>query len=136
MEPSVDLKILLVEDNKINQRLFNLTIGQSGFKCDIANNGLEAFEKYKKNGYDIIFMDIQMPCCDGIEATQMIRKYESESKISNRVFIVALSASLIVDGKDECMEAGMDEYMEKPMKSKVLLALIDKVKSKNFSAIS
>jgi len=136
MESPDDIKMLLVEDNKINQRLFNLTIAQSGYKCDIANNGVEAFEMFRQNGYELIFMDIQMPCCDGIEATQMIRKYESDSKITNRAFIVALSASLIVDGKDECIEAGMDEYMEKPVKSKVLLALIDRIKSRNFRTIS
>lgn len=132
MEPPVDFKILLAEDNKINQRLFRFTIAQSGLNCDIANNGLEAFEMFKRNSYDLIFMDVQMPVCDGIEATQMIREYESESKIKNQVFIVALSASLLVDGKDECIEAGMDEYMEKPIKNRILPALIDKVKSKTF----
>lgn len=136
MVPPVNVKILLAEDNKINQRLFVLTIGQFGFKCDLANNGMEAFEMQRDKNYDLIFMDMHMPVCDGVESTQMIRQYEAENKVKIPVYIVALSASLVAERKDECIEAGMDEYMEKPLQGQLLLSVIEKIKSRAAQAIS
>ena len=136
MVPPAKVKILLAEDNKINQRLFVLTLGQFGLECDLANNGVEAFEMQRDKNYDLIFMDMHMPVCDGIESTQMIRRHEAENKVKIPVYIVALSASLIAERKDECIDAGMDEYMEKPMQGKLLLSVIEKVKYRTVQSIT
>lgn len=124
MHAQKELKILLVEDNKINQRLATITFNQLELKCDIASNGKEAFEMYQYNKYDLILMDLQMPVMNGLEATRLIRVFEKESDLQHRVFIVALTASEISEKKEECREAGMDDFMEKPIRGNMLHTLI------------
>lgn len=124
MHAQKELKILLVEDNKINQRLATITFNQLELKCDIASNGKEAFEMYQQNEYDLILMDLQMPVMNGLEATRLIRVFEKESDLQHRVFIVALTASEISEKKEECREAGMDDFMEKPIRGNMLHTLI------------
>lgn len=136
MNPAANIKILLSEDNKINQRLFTFTLAQYDLKCDVANNGLEAFEMYKQNAYDLIFMDMHMPVCDGLESTILIRQFEAENKLENKAYIVALSASLVVEHKEEYLDAGMNDYMEKPLKNNLLLAVIEKVNAMKTSPLS
>ena len=114
MDVRKEIRILLAEDNKINQRIASITFKQLDLKFDIANDGQEALEMYKLNGYDLIFMDIQMPVMDGLEATQLIRAYEKESASTRRVYIVALTANTISEKSEEYMESGMDYFMEKP----------------------
>ncbi len=118
-----DLKILLAEDNRINQRLVTITFNQLGVKCDIASNGQEAFEMFQQKDYDLIFMDLQMPVMDGLEATRQIRAFEEGSDLQLRVFIVALTANDISEKKEECIEAGMDDFMEKPFQENKLREL-------------
>lgn len=124
MHAQKELKILLAEDNKINQRLATITFNQLELKCDIASNGKEAFEMYQQNEYDLILMDLQMPVMNGLEATRLIRVFEKESDLQHRVFIVALTASEISEKKEECREAGMDDFMEKPIRGNMLHTLI------------
>ena len=121
-----ELKILVAEDNRINQRIAILTFKQLGVSIDIALNGLEALEMYRKKQYDLILMDMQMPEMDGLEATSEIRTFELESKMSRRAVIVALTGSEPTEKRDVCLEAGMNDYMEKPIQEKLLRSLISK----------
>jgi len=126
MELSQNLKILLAEDNKINQRLASFTFKQLGFICDIASNGQEALEMHQQNLYDLVLMDMEMPVMNGLEATRQIRAFEKASGQQHRVFIVALTANDISDKKNDCLEAGMDDFMEKPMQNNRLLELFNR----------
>ena len=104
------MKILLVEDNQINQKLAVRMLEKLGYKTDIANNGLEAIEALKRENYDLIFMDIQMPEMDGYEATKYI-----VSNFTLRPKIVAMTANAMQDDKNMCFEVGMDDYISKPI---------------------
>lgn len=126
MRELTELKILVAEDNRINQRIAILTFKQLGVSIDIASNGLEALEKYRKKQYDLILMDMQMPEMDGLEATSEIRTFEQESKMSHRAIIVALTGSEPTEKRDVCLEAGMNDYMEKPIQEKLLRSLMAK----------
>ena len=125
MEPG-DLKILLAEDNKMNQRLAELTFRQMGLKYDVAINGKEAFEKHQQNNYDLILMDMQMPVMDGLESTRLIRTFEKGFDGQHRAFIVALTANEISENMGFCIEAGMDDFMEKPFQANKLRQLISR----------
>jgi CheY-like chemotaxis protein len=126
MRELTELKILVAEDNRINQRIAILTFKQLGVSIDIASNGMDALEKYCKKQYDLILMDMQMPEMDGLEATSEIRTFEQESKMSHRAVIVALTGSEPTEKRDVCLEAGMNDYMEKPIQEKLLRSLMAK----------
>ncbi|HAQ21063.1 MAG TPA: response regulator [Prolixibacteraceae bacterium] len=127
MEFNPNLKILLAEDDKINQRIMILTFRHMGVKCDIASNGKEALEMYQQNLYNLILMDMQMPVMNGLEASRQIRAFEKETGQINRVFIVALTGNDISDKKEECLEAGMDDFMEKPLQDKLFVELFSRL---------
>ena len=96
-----------------------------GINVDIANNGLESFEKRRNNEYDLIFMDIQMPVMDGIEATHEILDYEEDEELSH-VPIVALTANALKGDRERFMSEGMDEYITKPIETSELLYILNK----------
>lgn len=121
---TTDLKILLVEDNPNNQTLESKILNQLGYKYDMAGNGMEAVDKFMKNAYDLILMDIQMPEMDGLEATEVIRKIEAESKPEKVVKIIAITAFASDYNKQECIEAGMDDFLVKPFKISELQSII------------
>lgn len=123
----IDLQVLLAEDNGINQRIASLIFAQMGMRFDVASNGKDAFEMAKKKSYDIILMDIKMPVMDGLDATREIRTFERESEVEVPSYIVALTASEVLDSRKVCMEAGMDEFMEKPIKEPLLRELFFRV---------
>jgi len=110
-----NISILLVEDNKLNQRLMESSLKKFGFKIDVANNGLEAVEKYQADpqAYDLIIMDIMMPVMDGLEATRQIRIFEQKKKF--RIPIIALTANTFNADRERCLSYGMDEYISKPL---------------------
>lgn len=125
IENSIDNKILLVEDNELNRRLFIAIIKQLGFTCDIAINGIDAVEKVKLKDYKIIFMDCNMPIMDGYEATCEIRKLENEIKHTH---IVAMTANALEGESDKCKFYGMDEYISKPINiEKIKKIILEKV---------
>ncbi len=107
-------KILIAEDNPINQKLLMVNLQKYCVEADMAINGLEAVEMHEKNCYDIIFMDIQMPEMDGLEATTMIREMESKNPAQKRVQIIAMTANAMREDRAKCTLAGMDEYISKP----------------------
>ncbi|MEI6285525.1 MAG: response regulator [Bacillota bacterium] len=115
------MKILVVEDNDINRKVFVKQLQNIGLKCDIAVNGEEAVQSFKKNDYNIIFMDCQMPVLDGFEATKRIRQLEPGKQ---PVTIVAMTAFAMAGDEERCKNAGMDEYLSKPIDVKKLAAII------------
>ena len=122
-----DIEILLVDDNKVNQRLMKLTLSQLVVKVDVASDGKEAFEMYQQKSYDLIFMDVQMPVMDGLESAKLIREFEKNSGASQRVLIVALTGSELTENKDACLEAGMDDFIEKPIRVEMMQKYISKL---------
>lgn len=109
-----NLSILLVEDNILNQRITTFSLKKFNHEVDIANNGLEAVNKYREKDYDVILMDIMMPVMDGLEATFQIRKYEKENESKNHTPVIAITANTLDNDRDKCLATGMDEYMAKP----------------------
>ncbi len=116
--------VLVAEDNVINQKLIRRTLEDLGLEITIANNGLEAFEKRKNGNFDMIFMDIQMPVLDGIEATQEILDFE-EDYGQNHVPIIALTANALKGDRERFMAAGMDEYTTKPLVRSEIISLLN-----------
>lgn len=119
------LQILLAEDNPINQTLATVLLNSHGHTVTVAENGLEVLEKIKENTFDLILMDLQMPKMDGITATQKIRADEKGS--SRRTPIVALTAHVQPGSLEQCMAAGMDAYLHKPIDENQLLDAISKI---------
>ena len=108
------LKILLVEDNLLNQRIVLFSLKKYNHEVTIANNGLEAVEKFKESEFDVILMDIMMPVMDGLEATVKIREVEMIKQSERRTPIIALTANTMDNDRDKCISYGMDEFMAKP----------------------
>jgi len=121
------LVILLVEDNFLNQKVAIATLVKAGHKVDLAENGKIAVEMYQKNSYDLILMDIQMPIMDGIEATKNIRAFEKEHDLRS-IKIMAVTAFAMERDKEQCLNAGMNDFLAKPFKPNELLSLINKLK--------
>lgn len=119
-------KILLAEDNYVNQRVAALLLKRLNFLCDVASDGNQAFEMYKQNLYDIILMDIQMPYMDGWEATTAIRNFERSSGTEKAACIIALTANEASDFADKYREIGMDGFIEKPLKIETISEVLDK----------
>ena len=119
-----DANILIAEDNLINQKLIKRTLEDIGLTISLANNGLEAFEKRKNNQYDLIFMDIQMPVLDGVEATQEILEYEEDYNVEHTP-IVALTANALKGDRERFLAAGMDEYTTKPLVRSEIISLLN-----------
>lgn len=114
-------KVLLVEDNLVNQKVASLHLEKAGYQYDIADNGAEAVELFQRNGrYDVILMDCMMPVKDGFEATQDIRDYEKQQGMTPTP-IIALTASVVDDDIQKCFDAGMDAYVPKPVRREKLL---------------
>ncbi|MCK5097885.1 MAG: response regulator, partial [Desulfobacteraceae bacterium] len=116
-------KILLVEDNKINQKVAAIMLEKLGHDVVIANNGQEAVDQFKNNKFDMIFMDIQMPVMSGEEATKAIRDIEKGT--SSHIPIVALTANAIKGDKERFFAAGMDAYIAKPLKRNDLIKVFN-----------
>jgi signal transduction histidine kinase/CheY-like chemotaxis protein len=120
-----DATILVTEDNIINQKLITRILEEHGITVDVANNGLESFEKRKTNDYDLVFMDIQMPVMDGIEATHEILNYEKNLDVTH-IPIVALTANALKGDRERFLNEGMDEYITKPIETSELLYILNK----------
>jgi signal transduction histidine kinase len=116
MEIPSDISILVAEDNPLNRKVAQLTLKHMGLQCDFATNGQEAFEQYKDKRHQLILMDMQMPIIDGIEATEMIRRFEKEENINPSCCIVALTANAFIEDRQRCIESGMNDFISKPFK--------------------
>ena len=105
------LKILVVDDDDINRRLMKVLLGREGYDVDLAANGMEALDAVKYQRYNIVFMDLQMPVMDGVEASRRIREWEEGA---SPTFLVALTASYLPEEGQILYEAGIDNYISKP----------------------
>ncbi|ACN14478.1 two-component hybrid sensor protein [Desulforapulum autotrophicum HRM2] len=120
------IKILVAEDNLVNQKVFQMMLNRHGFSATIADNGTQLIQRLKQAPYDLILMDIQMPEMDGIQATRIIRNAESETRCK-QVAIIAMTAHATHEDEQRCLNAGMDAYLAKPVTDKELIAMIRKV---------
>lgn len=116
------LRILLAEDNPVNQKLTTRVLSKLGYhQVEVAQNGLEAIEKFNEQFYDVVLMDVQMPELDGLEATRMIRLKQYHQPI-----IIAMTANVMAEDKESCRQAGMDDYISKPVNLDLLVTLLEK----------
>lgn len=120
-----DLKVLLVEDNLINQKITQLTLSPYVGSIDTASNGKEAMDKFGTSNYDLILMDIQMPVMSGLTAAEKIRALESTTK--THVPIIAITANAMIGDKEKCLAVGIDDYISKPFQPSALVEKIKKV---------
>jgi len=115
------LRILMAEDNAINQRVGKLILQRAGFSIDLVSDGSEAVAAHQSSPYDVILMDCQMPTMDGFEASRRIRQLEAKQPV-----IIAVTANALVGERERCLEAGMDDYLSKPFQAEQLVAVVKK----------
>ena len=115
-------KILLAEDNLINQKVAIRTLNSAGYEVDAVMNGEQAVRAHSQYNYDLILMDIQMPDVDGFAATKMIRAMKEPK---NKIPIIAITAHALIGDREKCIETGMDEYVSKPVVAREIIRLID-----------
>ncbi|MGA8026432.1 MAG: response regulator, partial [Bryobacteraceae bacterium] len=115
------LRILMAEDNLINQRVGKLILLRAGFNIDLVADGNEAFEAHRANPYHVILMDCQMPIMDGFEASRQIRSLGEPQPA-----IIAVTANALVGERERCLRAGMDDYLSKPFQAEQLVAIVKK----------
>lgn len=117
-------RLLLAEDNSINQKLAVAILQKSGYSVDVVDNGYAAFEKAISGEYSAVLMDVQMPELDGFEATRKIREWEAVH--GRHIPIIAMTAHAMKGDREKCLEAGMDDYVTKPIESKILRSALDR----------
>ncbi|CAO3676398.1 unnamed protein product [Rhizopus microsporus] len=123
---TVPLEVLLAEDNDVNQKLAVRILEKFGHHVTVVANGKLAVEAYENQYFDLILMDVQMPVMGGFEATQKIREIEKASNTNRHIPIIALTAHAMIGDREKCLEAGMDEYVTKPLRFPELIAAIKK----------
>jgi CheY-like chemotaxis protein len=118
------IRLLLAEDNITNQKVALKILEKAGYRAEAVFNGLEALTALEKNRYDLILMDVQMPEMDGFETTAAIRRKEKEK--GGHIPIVAMTAHAMKGDRERCLEAGMDDYLSKPIQPKELIEMIER----------
>lgn len=124
------LRVLVVEDNPVNSMLAKRMLASLGFASDTEENGHAGVQQHEKHPYDIIFMDLQMPVMDGLEAAAQLRKFESIHPEVPSAYIIALTADAMSGDKQRCIEAGMNDYLSKPIRRAELAAVLKKASDK------
>ncbi len=123
---AVPIKILLAEDNTVNQKVTQLLLAKLGHSVDIVEDGLAAVQALRETRYDLVLMDMQMPTLDGLQATSRIRACLASGE---QPYIVAITANAMIEDRAACMAAGMDDYVSKPLRSSDLQAVITAVQA-------
>ena len=126
------LRVLLAEDNRVNQRVAVKMLERLGYRADVAANGIEAVEATSRQTYDVVLMDMQMPEMDGVEATVRIR---SGAPSSGQPRIIAMTANATVQDREKCLTAGMDDFLSKPVLARDLEAALEKCRPVSRSEI-
>jgi CheY-like chemotaxis protein/HPt (histidine-containing phosphotransfer) domain-containing protein len=122
------LKILVVDDDELNRRMMNILLSREGHLIEVAANGLEALDAVKYHQFDIVFMDLQMPTMDGVEASRRIRQWENGGL---HTFIVALTASYLPEEGHLLFEAGIDNYLSKPFEVEHIHRMLNLISKKS-----
>lgn len=128
-EQKKNMRILIVEDNIVNQKIAQLNLEKMGYRTDIVGDGKEALESIKTKNYSLIFMDCQMPVMDGFEATKKIRLFEAKNSSDNRkrrIPIIALTANAMKGDDEKCIQVGMDDYLAKPVSREAICHSLEK----------
>ena len=124
------LRVLLCDDNLINQKVAMRLLSQMGYKSEIANNGVECLRALEEKPFDVIFMDVQMPEMDGLEATRRIRQLQSQRGakgfFNQQIFIIAMTANAMSGDRDKCLNAGMDDYLAKPIRPEDIRTMVER----------
>jgi CheY-like chemotaxis protein len=122
------LRILLAEDNVVNQKLALRLLHQMGYRADVASNGIEAIECVERQPYDLVLMDVQMPEMDGLEAS---RRITAKWPTNERPRIVAMTANAMQGDREQCLAAGMDDYVTKPIRVDALVSALGLTQPRN-----
>jgi signal transduction histidine kinase/ActR/RegA family two-component response regulator len=128
-KPVANLKLLIAEDNPVNQRVASRMLQRLGYKADVVENGRLAVDAAERTAYDVIFMDVQMPELDGLEATRRIKARPGPSP-----WIIALTAHALEDDRRQCLAAGMNDFLSKPVQLNELTAALDRVPANTHGA--
>jgi CheY-like chemotaxis protein len=115
------LRILVAEDNPVNQKLTERVLNKLGYKAQIVENGQEALQAVMNEQFDVVLMDVQMPEMDGLEATRQIRE-----QVTTQPIIIAMTANAIQGDREACLEAGMNDYISKPVILETLVSILEK----------
>jgi CheY-like chemotaxis protein len=124
VESHADVHILLAEDNVVNQKVAIQMLQRLGYRADVVANGLEAIASAQRQRYDIILMDMQMPEMSGLEATRKLRELWPSGP--QRPWIIAITANAMAEDREQCLAAGMDDYISKPIKLEELKVVISR----------
>jgi CheY-like chemotaxis protein len=124
-EETTLFKALLVEDNAVNQKLALRLLDKLGVRADVAGNGIECLQALDRQPYDLIFMDVQMPEMDGLEASRRIREKPGGSE---QPYIIAMTANAMQGDREECLAAGMNDYVSKPIRPDALAQALERAK--------
>jgi CheY-like chemotaxis protein len=116
--PGSGLHVLVAEDNQVNQKIAVAMLGKMGHRVTLAGNGVEAIAKWGKGGFDLIFMDVQMPEMDGLEAARQIRSAEHAN--GTHIPIIAMTANAMTGDRERCIASGMNDYVSKPVSRRSL----------------
>jgi CheY-like chemotaxis protein/HPt (histidine-containing phosphotransfer) domain-containing protein len=119
------LHLLLADDNVVNQKVARRLFEQMGYRIDVAADGFEAFQAVQKQNYEIVFMDVQMPEMDGLEATRQIRRFE-QTQHRTPCIIIAMTASAMLGDRERCLSAGMNDYLAKPVRLEAVQNAIER----------
>jgi CheY-like chemotaxis protein len=122
MAQHLPLRILLAEDNLVNQKLALRLLAKMGYRADVAADGLEAIQALERQPYDVILMDVQMPEMDGLEATRRICE---RWPVGVRPRIIAMTANAMQGDREICLAAGMDDYVSKPIRVNELIQVLE-----------
>jgi len=135
-EPQVSMRVLVAEDNRINVMLATALLKKMGHVVDTAGNGRQALEALAAKTYDLVLMDVHMPDMDGLEATRRIRQAETAGRRKSRTPIIALTASTLEGDRQICIDAGMDDFLAKPLDPNALKAVFEKHGPRQDKALS
>jgi osomolarity two-component system sensor histidine kinase NIK1 len=122
-----NLRVLLIEDNSLNQKLMNINLTKLHCLVMTASNGFEGLQIFKNNKFDVILMDLMMPVMDGYESSKEIRKFELEDKCRGYTPIIAFTANTLNNDFQKCIESGMDYLMEKPFNAYKFKEIIESI---------
>jgi signal transduction histidine kinase/CheY-like chemotaxis protein/HPt (histidine-containing phosphotransfer) domain-containing protein len=132
-EEAASVRILLVDDNAVNQRVALRVLERLGYRADLASNGLEAVEALRRQRYDVVLMDVHMPEMDGFQATAEIRRMEGPER---HTAVVAMTANAMAGDREACLAAGMDDYVSKPLRGEEMRAVLERWAAPGMKAAS